>query len=405
MVAVPRPGSVGDGVTFGVLGPFQVLAGGRWQAAPTRQVARVGTILAGWPGEPVERDRIIAGVWADQAPKTATNTLQAYVSHLRRLVGPGVIRSSGTAYVLDVAPEAIDAGRFTELVQDAGRLRRHGHMGRAAELLAAGLALWRGEPFPDIADVDLVARRARLVELRDQAREDLLECRLELCADAISLGELIADAKELVGRQPLREKGHMILVRALAAADRPGEASVAFAEAAAQLRDRHGLDPGQRLVDVYARSLTHDPAILPRAMRRPLARVPATAGDPRWSAAAQRVRELVVDAGARLVTVLAGPDDRDLAASVVVAALDADMAEGAQRRDELPMMLGPFAAAVVTGPVTAAQIEQARGSWAGAVVIISAAPLGIDFEVVVDAATGGTATVAGSGTPEHRRGA
>lgn len=316
------------GVQFGALGPFQARVDGQWQSPPTRQIARVATMLAGWPGEVVEVTRLIDGVWGAKAPATVRNTLQVHVSHLRRMVGRSVVRSQGDGYLLDLAPEAIDVEQFVEAVHDAARLRRREHFARAGELLAHAVDLWRGTPFPDVVDPDLEARRERLTELRDQAREDLLECRLELCRDGFALADIVADAKELVARQPLREKGHVVLVRALAASDRPAEASAAFEAASAHLRDRLGLDPGRTLVDTHARCLTRDPSLLPRAMRSirlvPSDSRPAVAGTQ-----AGRVREAVVDLGARVVTVIE-PDAQVAAqtAATVARVLAEDMPAG-----------------------------------------------------------------------------
>jgi hypothetical protein len=54
------------GVQFGALGPFQARVDGQWQSPPTRQIARVATMLAGWPGEVVEVTRLIDGVWGGE---------------------------------------------------------------------------------------------------------------------------------------------------------------------------------------------------------------------------------------------------------------------------------------------------------------------------------------------------
>jgi DNA-binding SARP family transcriptional activator len=216
-----------------VLGPFQVCRDGGWEQPPTRQVGRVGTVLAGWPGQLVERDRIVYAVWGDQPPATAANTVQVHMSHLRRMLGRDAVRSQGAHYVLDVEPAAIDAESFVSHVHQANGHRQKGDTAVAAILLTTALDLWRGTPFPDIADPDLRARRARLTEIRDQAREDVLECRLAGAATAIDLSQIVAEARELVSRHPGRDNGHRVLVQALTKAGRPREAEAARAEAAA----------------------------------------------------------------------------------------------------------------------------------------------------------------------------
>jgi len=228
-----KTGGPGSDVRVAVLGAFQASTGDQARTAPTRQVARVGTILAGWPGQLVERDRIVHGVWGEHPPATAANTLQVHMSHLRRMLGAEVVRSTGPHYRLDVNPDAVDATRFDCLVMQAGHQRREGHAHQAAGILTQALALWRGTPYPDVLDPDLQARRARLAELRDQAREDLLDCRVATAEDEIEVAALVADARELVSRHPERDRGHIVLVRALERAGRVREADAARAEAKA----------------------------------------------------------------------------------------------------------------------------------------------------------------------------
>ena len=321
----------GLALEIAVLGTFQVGRSGTWEQAPTRQVARVGTVLAGWPGEPVERDRIMAAVWGEKPPATATNTLQVHVSHLRRLVGKNTVTSSGSTYCLDVPPEAIDAEQFVEAVHEAARMRRRQHFKRAEELLSQGVGLWHGTPFPDIADPDLQARRARLEELKDQAREDLLECRLELAADQYALQDVIAEAKELVSRQPMREKGHVLLVRALAAADRPGEASAAFEQAQEHTRDTMGIDPGRALVKVHTAALNQDTSVYPLAMRSILVSPNSRKTDHIHEHISTQVRDAVVDLGATLVTVVVDDPTADTTtqlAGAIARTIAPDMAAG-----------------------------------------------------------------------------
>jgi len=329
-------GMSGDGGTphiiVGVLGDCRLREGDRLVPPPTRQAGRVATLLAGWPEEVVERDRIVAALWSGAPPATATNTLQVHVSHLRKALGKTAIRSVGRGYLLDIPKEAIDAEVFTSSLVDAARARRNGHFETASRLLTNAVGLWRGTPYPDLDDEDLIARRARLEEMRDTALEDLLECRLESARDAYELAPVIGEAKELVRRRPLRERGHVLLIRALTSADRAGEASVAFEQAAAEFRASSGLDPGQELTAIYGRCLQRDPTVLPAGMRRVSVR---EAPSRRVAVLAQSddafapVRSVMVDIGARFVTQVEGDVDRrgELAA-IYAEALAPDMATG-----------------------------------------------------------------------------
>jgi len=239
-----------------------------------------------------------------------------------------------------------------------------------------------------------------------------LECRLELCQDNFDLAEVIADAKEMISRYPLRERSHLVLVRALSAADRPGEAGAAFEEAAAHLRSTMGLDPGQALIDVHARAMNRDPAILPQAMRT-ISIVPHRAWvEPAAAKTAQRVRETITDIGARLVTVREADTDaaEDIAAAVAQAMLpDVSYAvmvtqgkdiNSSRIADELASETGnPIAdvtrledmagvvLVVVDGGSALRKLLKSMRKWTAAptVVNVAAAALDIDTEVILDA--------------------
>jgi DNA-binding SARP family transcriptional activator len=229
--SAPPWGSTPVGVR--VLGPFEARVDGAWQPVALRQVARVGTALAGWPDQVVERDRLIAAVWGDAPPATAENTLQAHVSHLRRFIGRDLVETRGSGYRLAVAPEMVDAYRMEHAVGAATALRRSGDLPSALDVLDEAIRLWRGQPYQDTLDRELMARRTRLVEVHARAREDVLVCRLDLAADELDYAEVVAPARELVALSPERDVAHHVLVRALAGAGRAREAEAASSAAAA----------------------------------------------------------------------------------------------------------------------------------------------------------------------------
>jgi DNA-binding SARP family transcriptional activator len=84
-------------------------------------------------------------LWGEQRPDTAAKALQGYVSQVRKAIGPETLVTRPGGYVLKLAPEALDAHRFEQLVDDA----RDAEPRDAAAMLRDALALWRGPPLAD----------------------------------------------------------------------------------------------------------------------------------------------------------------------------------------------------------------------------------------------------------------
>lgn len=271
---LPGPGPLATACLPGdfivsVLGEVQCWVQGRSVPGLTRTVKRIVSLLAGWPGSAIPRDRIIAAVWGAGVPSDAHNSLQGHVAALRRAIGREWIATTEDGYALAVTPEAVDAERFAELAERGLRGAHLGEHGPAHPLLMEARDLWRGTPFHDVDDPELVARRERLAETHERVREAILECRLSGAVSSYEAAEVVAWAKEEVARAPLRERRHVILMEALIRADRPAEAIDAYQAAAALLRDHGGLRPGAGLAEAHrwaqqARNAAEEPMLAPR---------------------------------------------------------------------------------------------------------------------------------------------
>ncbi|MFG6191609.1 BTAD domain-containing putative transcriptional regulator [Nonomuraea sp. JJY05] len=234
---------------FRLFGPLEVDDGdGNRLDLGTRKQRAVLARLALEPGRVVPLDRLIEELWSGEAPAKATATLQAYVSHLRRVLEPDrkprtpprVLLTREPGYVLDVTPGQTDVGRFAAWTADGARLVRQGRHAEGARVLDRALALWRGEPlaeFPDLAP----AASARLDELRLAAEEDRLEARL-------ALGEAsLPDLEALTEAHPYRERAWGLLVLGLYRAGRQADALAALRKVRALLADELGIEPGPEL--------------------------------------------------------------------------------------------------------------------------------------------------------------
>jgi predicted ATPase/DNA-binding SARP family transcriptional activator len=220
-----------------------------------RRVRTLLTVLALRAGQVVGSTHLIDRIWGDDPPETAPNALQALVSRLRRSLPPGLVESHPTGYRLAVDPDAVDVHRFERLVSDAGAaLGPDPH--RAAAALAEALALWRGPPLAEAAEAGFTPGEiARLDELRMTAVEDL-------AAVSLRLGDgraVVVDLEALVAGHPTRERAAGLLMRALVAAGRGGDALAAYERTRHALADRLGADPSPDLAALHRRLLRGEP--------------------------------------------------------------------------------------------------------------------------------------------------
>lgn len=180
---------------FRILGPTEVLDGGRRVPLPVGRGRALLALLLLHAGEPVPADRLIDELWGEGPPPTARTVVHGLVSRLRRVLEPGrtkawpggLLQTSGSGYRLAIEPHAVDAHRFKRLIDEA---RGAPAEVRAAKLSAA-LALWRGPALADFA-YEPFAQRAitALEELRTQAIEDRIDADLALGRAADLVPEL-----------------------------------------------------------------------------------------------------------------------------------------------------------------------------------------------------------------------
>src|SRR5207244_5161808 len=139
----------------------------------------------------------------DHPPDTAKNTLQVYVSQLRKLLPEGALETVSPGYRLAVAPEALDLSRFEELAQQGRAALGIGDAATAAQALGAALALWRGPALADLAWGPFApAEAARLEELRLAALADRIEADLALGRP----GPPVAELEHPIVENPLRAR-------------------------------------------------------------------------------------------------------------------------------------------------------------------------------------------------------
>ena len=214
---------------------------------------------------PVRVDTILDDLWGSP---TQRNTLQAKVSQLRTSLGDrNILRALDGCYLLDIDPDAVDAGRATTLAAAAQRALTDGEPASALDRAREGAALFRGEVLP-IAGSWAAPHRIRLEETRWTLTETMMSARVDLGAGA----ELVGDLEQLVEQQPLREGLWAALITALYRSGRQGDALAAYQRLRRRLAEELGVDPGPQLRRLELDVLRQRPSLRPSAADRGLVR-------------------------------------------------------------------------------------------------------------------------------------
>ena len=232
-----------------VLGPVVVHRDGVVVDVPGTRVRVLLCMLALNRGRAVVVDELVEALWPSAPPAGAESTVRSHVARLRRLLGHDVVVTEHGGYRLSGAAVEVDADALEDAVAN---LRR----GRPCppEQLHRVLRLWRGVPYPELADwlPAVVASRSLLAD-HLVVRERCLDLDIASGGAAAAVGEL----ERLIGEFPLRESLWVRLARARYIAGNQVEALRACHAARAALAEQAGVEPGPELREVERAILAH----------------------------------------------------------------------------------------------------------------------------------------------------
>src|SRR6202042_3001525 len=127
-------------------GPLEAYAGERGVAVGGGRQRALLALLVMQAGQVVSRDRLIDELWAGEPPPSGPQSLDVYLSRLRRAFREAgaaeVLATRAPGYVLQV--EETDARQFEALAAEGREALAAGETERAARGLAEALGLWRG---------------------------------------------------------------------------------------------------------------------------------------------------------------------------------------------------------------------------------------------------------------------
>lgn len=248
-------------MNFRVLGPVELARSS--QPLPPKICVLLAALLV-HANSVVSADRLIDEIWGSEPPRTATATLQAYVSRLRKLLPPardGSARllSRSPGYRLHVMPDECDLSLFERLSQSARQAFKRGEIAAAETMLGQALALWRGPAFADVTPGPIITGAlTALGEARLAAFELRTECRLMLGEHL----ELVPELRVLAAEHPYQERLVGQLMIALARAGRSADAILTYEQLRLRLAEDLALAPSEQLSGIRQRVLLADPALL-----------------------------------------------------------------------------------------------------------------------------------------------
>lgn len=251
----------GAQVRVELLGPLQVTVAGQLVAAGGPKLRAIVAILGLAAGRVVSVDDLLDGVWGEDLPATARNTLQYHVAVLRKTLaahGAGdclVTRDPGYSLTTQT-----DAAEFKALTVAGSRAAAVGEHDVAAARFAEALALWRGNALADLWQFPFTDPRAVALE----------SCRLtcaEAWADAeLALGhaeDLISPLQDLLAENATRERLWEQLMVALYRTGRQDAALSSYRTARQTLDRELGVEPSARLNHVHQAVLRQESWLWP----------------------------------------------------------------------------------------------------------------------------------------------
>jgi len=279
---------------------------------PTQKVGALLAMLAFYPRQRHTREKLIDSLWPDADMTAARNRLSQALVWLRPQLEPDDI-ARGSVLIADrltigLNPQAFttDVADFTAAIDEASRTQ---DQDRRRDVLTRAVGLYRDELLSGYYSDWIFNERQRLLNAYVQALRDLAS----ISETDREIESALGFARRAVDADPLQEEAHGDVIRLLAAAGQAAAAMRQYQELKSILDKELGLEPSaavRSLVNQIRENVTvpaaASPVKPPRAPSRAAALpTPLTRLFGR-EAEIERVRGMVLNGGARLVTII-GP--------------------------------------------------------------------------------------------------
>ena len=144
-------------LAISVLGPLSLDRSGAPVELGGAKLRLLLGVLIAHRRSPLTPDQICDALWPQEPPRSATATLQSYLSRLRRvLMAEATVELHESRYELVTAPGSVDADRFEQAIVDVSDALPAESV---KSTLGPALSCWRGPAFGDLADEQLDTSR------------------------------------------------------------------------------------------------------------------------------------------------------------------------------------------------------------------------------------------------------
>jgi len=260
-----------------LLGRFSIRRGGQ-EIPPPELGGRLGRtlirILVTRRGSVVPVDVLAEALWPTRQPADPAANVAVLLSRVRRaLTDPQLIAAATRGYLFAGGGCCrVDSEVFLNRAEGGHAHLGSGHPEAALQALQTALDCWGGEPLPEDTYADWS------YEYRDQLLRAYLQVLEEGAQAALAVGDpFLAEslAARLVAREPLREGGHLLLIRSLAESGNQASALSAFESLKAVLAEELDLEPSREALELRQQVERGELARRPSVRRRSLREIPA----------------------------------------------------------------------------------------------------------------------------------
>jgi len=195
------------------------------------------------------RDDLVEALWPNRHPSAAETGLNALISKLRKVFGPGVIVGRSSLQLRLGVAARVDVEAATTAVHQAESQVALGEWKRAwgPSLVALFVAEREFLPGADAPWID--EQRRQLADTRLRALE--AHAAAAFGTGGTELPGAIRVGRQLVHLAPLRESGYQALMQALACQGNIAEALSVYASLRGVLRDELGVSPSPKIQALY----------------------------------------------------------------------------------------------------------------------------------------------------------